>query len=76
MVKNLAAMQELDPGVGKISWRRTWQPTPVFLTRESRGQRSLVGYSPWGHKQSDRTEVTQQARSHTVHLLNATVQWF
>ena len=35
-----------------------------------------MGYSPWGHKQSDRTEVTQQARSHTIHLLNATVQWF
>ena len=37
----------LDPWVGKILWRRKWQPTPVFLTRESRGQRSLVGYSPW-----------------------------
>ena len=30
-------------------WRRKWQPTPVFLPGKSRGQRSLVGYSPWGH---------------------------
>ena len=32
------------------------QPTPVFLPEEFHGQRSLVGYSPWGHKESDRTE--------------------
>ena len=35
-----------DPWVGKIPWRRVWQPTPVFLPGESHGQRSLVGYSP------------------------------
>ena len=29
-------------------WRRKWQPTPVFLPRESHGQRSLAGYGPWG----------------------------
>ena len=40
-----------DPWVGKIPWRRAWQPTPVFLPRESYGQRSLTGYSPWGHKE-------------------------
>ena len=44
------------PGSGKIPWRRKWQPTPVFLPGESHGGRSLVGYSPWGHKESDRTE--------------------
>ena len=33
-----------DPWVGKIPWRRPWQPTPVFLPRESHGQRSLAGY--------------------------------
>ena len=33
--------------VGKIPWRRKWQPTPVFLPGESHGQRSLAGYSPW-----------------------------
>ena len=47
-----------NPWVGKIPWRRAWQPTPVFLPGESHGQRSLVGYSPWGHKESDTTEVT------------------
>ena len=35
---------------------RKWQPTPVFLSGESHGQRSLVGYSPWGRKESDMTE--------------------
>ena len=42
--------------VGKIPWKRAWQPTPVFLPGEFHGQRSLVGYSPWGHKESDMTE--------------------
>ena len=45
-----------DPWVGKIPWRRAWQPTPVFLPGESHGQRSLVDYSPWGHKELDTTE--------------------
>ena len=35
-----------DPWVGKIPWRRAWQPTPVFLPGASHGQRSLAGYSP------------------------------
>ena len=37
-----------DPWVGKIPWRRKWQSTPVCLPGEFHGQRSLVGYSPWG----------------------------
>ena len=45
-----------NPWVGKIPWRRTWQPTPVFLPVEFHRQRSLVGYSPWGCKESDTTE--------------------
>ena len=45
-----------DPWVGKIPWRRKWQPTPVFLLGETHGQRSLAGYSPWGCKESDTTE--------------------
>ena len=45
-----------DPWVGNIPWRRKWQPTPVLLTRKSCGRRSLVGYSPWGRKESDMTE--------------------
>ena len=50
----------LDPWVGKIPWRRKWQPTPVFLPGESHGQRSLEGYNPWGGKESD---TTQQLRT-------------
>ena len=45
-----------DPWVRKIPWRRKWQPTPVFFPGEFHGQRSLVGYSPWGRKESDTTE--------------------
>ena len=44
-----------DPYLGKTSWRRAQQPTPVFLPGESHGQRSLVGHSPWGHKEADVT---------------------
>ena len=47
-----------SPWVGKIPWRRAWQPSPVFLLGEPLRQRSLVGYSPWGHKESDMTEAT------------------
>ena len=45
-----------SPGVGKTPWRRKWQPTPVFLPGKSHGQRSLVGYSPGGHKELDAAE--------------------
>ena len=42
--------------VRKILWRRELQPTPVFLPQEFHGQRSLVGYCPWGHKELDMSE--------------------
>ena len=45
-----------DPWVGKIPWRRKWQPSPVFWSGKSHGQRSLVGYRPGGRKESDTTE--------------------
>ena len=45
-----------DPWVGKTPWRRARLSTPVFLPGESHGQKSLVGYSPWGCKKSDTTE--------------------
>ena len=45
-----------DLGVGKIPWKRVSQFTPVFLPRESHGQRSLVGYGPWCRIESDTTE--------------------
>ena len=41
-----------DPWVGKIPWTKKWQPTPVFLPGDSHGQRSLMGYSPWGCKRA------------------------
>ena len=50
------------PGSGRFPWRRKWQPTPAFLPEESHGQRSLVGYSPWGLKGSDTTEAAWHAR--------------
>jgi len=46
-----------DPWIGKIPWRRARQATLLFLPGESHGQRSLVGYSPQGHKESDMTEA-------------------
>ena len=48
--------REFHPWVGKIPWRRKWQLTPVFLSGKFHVQRSLVGDSPWSHKQSDTTE--------------------
>ena len=56
----------MDAWVGKIPWRRTQQPTPLSLPGESHGNRSLEGYSPWGHKESDTTEATWQARPHLL----------
>ena len=60
MVKNPPAIQETQvQSLGQEDpWRRAWQPTPVFLPGESHGERSLVVYSPWGHKELDMTEVT------------------
>ena len=54
--------------IGKIPWRRKWQPTPGFLPGESHGWWSLVGYSPQGHKGSDMTEQ--------LHLLHSFMYWF
>ena len=42
--------------VREIPWRKKWQPTPIFLPGKPHGQRSLAGYSPWGHKESDTTQ--------------------
>ena len=58
MVKNLPAVWEtwVRSLVGKIPWRRAWQPTPVFLPGESHGLRTLAGYGPWGRRESDTTE--------------------
>ena len=64
---NPFAIQEtgFDPWVRKIPWRKEWQLIPVFLPGKFHGQRSLVGYSPWGHKESDRTEWLTHTHTHT-----------
>ena len=59
MVKNPAERETFDPRVGKIPRHRKWPPTPTFLPGESHGQRSLAGYSPWGHKRVGHDLVTQ-----------------
>ena len=62
MVKNPPAYArdvrdvEFNPWVRKIPLRRAWQPTPVFCLESPHGERSLAGYSPWGHKESNWTE--------------------
>ena len=70
-VKILLAMQKgrrlrFDPWVGKIPWRRKWQPTPVFLLGKFHGQRSLAGYSPWGCKELDRLKQLSTAHAHKI----------
>ena len=67
-VKNLPANagDTGDPWIGKIPWRRKWQPIPAFVPGESHGQRSLVGYSPWARKKSDMTEhLSTHTHTHT-----------
>ena len=64
MVKNLSIVREtcFNPWVGKIPCRKAWQPTLVFFLENPHGQRSLVGYSPWGRKESDTTEQLSTAQ--------------
>ena len=52
-----------DPWLGKISWRRKWQPTLVFLPGKSHGQRSLAAYTPWGCEELDTTEHGTEHRA-------------
>ena len=63
--------KDLEEGwVGKISWRRACQPTPVFLPGESHGQRNLESYSPWDCKESDMTEQLSISLETREHLVN------
>ena len=59
---------KFDPCVRKIPWRRKWQPIPLFLPVKSHGQRSLVGYSPWGHKRTGHDLVTKQQQCSIVYM--------
>ena len=64
------------PWVGKIRWRRKWQSTPVLLPGKSHGQRILVGYSPWGLKESDTTEQLHfPFLSFHFHFLRSGFHW-
>ena len=66
-----AGDSDLIPGSGRSPWRRAWQPTPVFLSGEFHGQKSLAGYSPWGHKELDVTE--RLSLTHSLALVFKTV---
>ena len=60
-----------DPWVEQSPWRRAWQPTPVLSPGDTHGQRSLVGYRPWGHKETGLERLSakcQQGSQHTVWL--------
>ena len=64
--------RKFNPWVGKMPWRRKWQPTPVFLPGKSHGQRSLVGDSPQGCKRVEHNSATKQRKySHTL-----VISWF
>ena len=52
----------LNRWFGNMPWSRKWQPAPVLLPGELHGQQCLMGYSPWGHKKSDKTEHTHRQR--------------
>ena len=70
-IKNVSANTGdvgLIPTVRKTPWRRKWQPTPVFLPGKSHGQRSLVGYCPWGRKRVRYDLATKQQHQWTPRL--------
>ena len=69
VIRNLPAMQETQvQSLGQEDpWRRKWQPTPVLLPRKSHGQRSLVGYSPWGHKRVGHDLATKQQTTNSLY---------
>ena len=61
--------QRFSPWVRTVPWSRKWQPTPISLPGKFHGQRSLVGYCPWGHKESDMTErLSMHAIIHTIYV--------
>ena len=68
-----ARRYKFDPWLGKIPWRKEWQPTPVFLLGKSHGQRSLGGYSPWlytrvGHDSGTKQQFSSVQFSSVTHL--------
>ena len=67
-VKDMSSIPRLE----RFPWRRTQQPTPVFLPRESHGQRRLAGYSPWGSQKVRHNLVTKQQQQKQQHTPNST----
>ena len=67
-----------DPWVGKIPWRRKWQPIPICLPGKSHGQRNLTGYSQWGHKELNTTELLSthtHTHTHQAPVLPVSSSW-
>ena len=62
--------RDLNPWVGKIPWRRKWQPTPVFLPGKFHRQRNLAGYSLWGHKELD-THTHTHTHTHIYFIVGS-----
>ena len=62
---------ELWQLLSRLPWKRKWQPTPVLLPGESQGQRSLVGYSPWGPKELAVTEHTHTCPGYSQVIIQA-----
>ena len=69
-VKNLPTWlrSEFDPWVRKIPWKRKWEPISVFLSGKYHGQKSLEGYSSWGHNELDTTEQLTLNLPPTLHI--------
>ena len=64
-----------DSWVGKIRWRRRWQPTPVFLPGKSHGQRILEGYSPWGPEDLDMNQLLSTHLPWSPHFIYLLLHW-
>ena len=78
-LRNWELLQTLPKGfghswAGKILWKRPWQLTPVFLPGEFHGQRILLGYSPWGHKELDTTGTNTHRLSLCICRVNP-ISW-
>ena len=70
-------MQErprLDSWVGKIPWKRKWKPTPIFLSGEFHGWRSLMGCSPWGGKCRKRLSDFTSLYIHSINFLEFDIE--
>ena len=71
-----AGDSDLISGRGRFPWRRAWQPTTIFSPGKFHGQRSLAGYNPWGHKESDMTDLlSMHTRTQGCSFLGTDFKW-